>query len=398
MKKILYVAYGGGHINMILELYNHLKANPQYEHIIFGLTAAQIKLNALDIPYVSYLNYVDLFPQAIEHGKLLSSKQSNNPGIQAEETFAYLGVNFCELVHNHGLKSAQGIYEENGRFAFFPLNAMKAILSEIKPDIVVSTSSPRSERAALAAAKELGIPSICLVDLFDVNDLKPIVDGNIATRVCVLNQYTKNIMEELGRTDGVVITGNPAFDHIFDSCYIEKARKYREEKKIGSRKMLLWARSCIAEDIELANKVEMTLFEFARVNPNFVIVLRPHPNEPFIKPDHIPDNLFYSLKNEDLYTVLHAADVLYTLYSTVGVEAYLIGKQILQQTNTNTFKRFDLVEVCGAIGIADLNMLAEILERATSTSMPQLKLRTEHVKATDKIAHVIATLLEGHDA
>ena len=150
-KKILYVAYGGGHINIILSLYESLKNNPHYDHVIFGLTAAQIKLNALQLKYVSYLNYVDLFPQALEYGKMLSEIQGNNPEIAQRETYAYLGVNFVEMIQSFGLNTAKKMYEENGRNGFFPLESLKKIFSEINPDVVIATNSPRSERAALQA-------------------------------------------------------------------------------------------------------------------------------------------------------------------------------------------------------------------------------------------------------
>lgn len=379
---------------MIIPLYEHLKTNPSYELIVFGLTAAQIKLKQKNIPFISYKNFSHLFPQSTEYGKNLSQLQQNSVDLPIEETYAYLGTNFYELVQEHGELPAWELYQKSGRFIFFPVKSMTKILQEVHPDIVVSTSSPRSERAALVAARDLEIKSICLVDAFDVKDMQPIVDLNLGTTVCVLNEFTQNLFAKLGRVNGIIQTGNPAFDHIYDPVYIEKAQAYRKSKGIVKKTMLLWARSALPQDKTLSNSIEAKLIEFASSNPEFAVVIRPHPNDILVIPENLPINVYFSNKDEDLYTVLHATDILYTLYSTVGVEACLIGKKVLQHTNTTTFLSFNLVSVYGAQGVETLDELPSIIKNvAEQRHSPQTIINSAVPVATHKISDILANLL-----
>ena len=59
MKTVLFVTYGGGHVNMILPVYQFLSKDPEYNLIIFALTTAGAKLREHGIPYLSYKDFID---------------------------------------------------------------------------------------------------------------------------------------------------------------------------------------------------------------------------------------------------------------------------------------------------------------------------------------------------
>jgi hypothetical protein len=63
------------------------------------------------------------------------------------------------------------------------------------------------------AVRQLGIPSICVVDLFAIDEVKWIGAPDYADQVCVLNESVRQFLVAAGRSeDQVVVTGNPGFD------------------------------------------------------------------------------------------------------------------------------------------------------------------------------------------
>ena len=65
------------------------------------------------------------------------------------------------------------------------------------------------------ASKYLNIPSLCLVDLFGVQEIDWLKVNGHGTKICVIDNKVKNFLIENGRNaDEIVVTGNPAFDEI----------------------------------------------------------------------------------------------------------------------------------------------------------------------------------------
>jgi CDP-glycerol glycerophosphotransferase (TagB/SpsB family) len=62
--------------------------------------------------------------------------------------------------------------------------------------------------------------------------------------------------------------------------------------------------------------------------PEFVVVVRPHPNRPE-PPAALPAGFRLSPPGEDLTALLHAVDYVVVETSTVGLEAALLGKKVV---------------------------------------------------------------------
>ena len=54
-----------------------------------------------------------------------------------EESIAYHGINFSELVEREGLERATARYARDGRHAFLPVRFMERVLQDLRPDIVI---------------------------------------------------------------------------------------------------------------------------------------------------------------------------------------------------------------------------------------------------------------------
>src|SRR3954466_4392555 len=210
----LFVCYGGGHVEMCLPVMRALRERmPGCEVRILALTtAAGVARRAGEEP----LGFRDFCvgeegAQALRYGEQLLGHQQH-PEVAREESLAYLGLNFLEWVHALGEQAAWERWRAVGRQGFRPVERMKRILAQLRPDVVVATNSPRSEQAALEAAQALGIPTLSMVDLFALPGDPYRARSVHADRITVLAEGTKRNLVEAGvPADRIVVTGNPAF-------------------------------------------------------------------------------------------------------------------------------------------------------------------------------------------
>ncbi|MBK9444443.1 MAG: hypothetical protein IPN53_25505 [Comamonadaceae bacterium] len=146
-----------------------------------------------------------------------------------------------DLIHDSGRQEAEDAFARLGRQSFLPLRTLERILRSVKPDLVVATNAPRAERAALMGARKLGIPSVCLVDLFAIDEVKWIGEPDYADYVCVLNDSVRQFLVAAGRSeDQVVVTGNPGFDAINNPAALSQGRQIREQHGWLDRRVILW--------------------------------------------------------------------------------------------------------------------------------------------------------------
>lgn len=337
-KSVLFVTYGGGHVNMVVPVIKELQKASGLEIKVLGLTTAGIILEKNGIPYYGFRHFIgEDGGRAIGTGKRLSDG-INNQLVPEEETAAYMGLSYMELEDAYGVEKAASLYAEKGRQAFLPVRLFERILGELKPDIVIATNSPRSERASIIAAGNLNIPSVCLVDLFASWESEWIGKSGYADRVCVLAEAVRKKLVDGGRTPSeIVVTGNPAFDRLADECLEKKAKAFRQEKGLEGKKVILWASqpepkahpsSGAPGDPGLPRKIDAALFEALRSHPDWHLIIRLHPSENAAF-DTLPERVSLSGKLDDLPTVLKASDAVVTMTSTVGLEGVLLGKPLV---------------------------------------------------------------------
>jgi hypothetical protein len=235
-KKILGVAYGGGHANMVIPVLQELETMG-FATVLLAMTGAIPQAEAAGINYRSYKDYRHLsdHDRAFELGKPLAEKMHNPElGIPIEESIYYLGINLLEIQAAFGRSTADKMFEKVGRQAFFPVGFIKSILEAESPNVVVTTNSPRTEKAALVAASQMNLRSVRIEDLYGVPaesrrqvqllgpDLyeRTLAKTSISpSRICVSCDFTKKNMEKFSREWGIaelgperiVVTGQPAF-------------------------------------------------------------------------------------------------------------------------------------------------------------------------------------------
>lgn len=340
-KKALLVAYGGGHITMIVPVARELAAQG-VEVTILALTTARPAALASGFPVLGFADVLD--PErdeaALVWGRKLAGELDRSSVVAAEETVAYLGLSYADLVERLGPEAAQSAYQRLGRQCFLPVTVLERFLDRLQPDVVVATTAPRAERAALMAAGRQGIPSVCISGLFAIQEAPGLVAADFITRICVLADGVRDRLVQAGRPEAdLVVTGNPAFDVLaerrdsFDRRAWRAGRGWAETDRV-----ILWASqpeprihpfTGAAGEPELPRRVDRALLEALPSHPEWRLVFRAHPSETHAWED-LPGRVEVSGRSDDLTALLLGADCVLTMSSTVGLEAALVGTPVVQ--------------------------------------------------------------------
>lgn len=357
MKRLLFVCYGSGHVRMVLPVARALQQSGRVQVQVLGLTTAAGAVREAGLPLLQIKNFVGPGDQAaLALGQTLAA--ALGPLSDEEESAAYLGLCYAELQREVGADQAQERYQRDGRQAFLPEQLLGRILKSVQPDLLVATNSPRAERAAILAARRLGIPAVCLVDLFAYDEVRWIGAPDYADRVCVLNPFVKDFLVAAGRSpDHIVVTGNPAFDALRAPGLAEAGRALRAEKGWGGRRVLLWPTQVEPAlhpfngspgDPALPGQVLARLLQWTLQQSDAVLCVRPRVGE---APPELPDHPAVVLAGQEwaLPPLLHAVDAVVTLSSTVGLEGHLAGARLVQVLGSV----FDPAMPLARFGIAD---------------------------------------------
>ncbi|MBN3575787.1 hypothetical protein [Vibrio neptunius] len=375
-KRVLCVSYGGGHAAMLAPLIKELEKDTNVEVISLALTTAKNYLEAYGISCFGFKDFTFLAEGDWKTiGENLLDRDNMSNLVSIEESVAYMGVNMLDLIAKHGAKEAYREYERKGRQAFMPIDFMSKLLEQLSVDLVVTTNSPRSEQASVYAAKKLGIKSICLIDLFALQEYQWIKNNDYADRVCVLNQGVKDFLISKGRNEkDIVVTGNPAFDSININSHIAGGHALRAKKFSGTSMInILYASQpeptvhpfCdLVGDPLLPRKVESWLRKIVSGNESYHLITRYHPSENI---EFIPGKRVENGVGE-LYELIHAVDIVVTMTSTVGLEAYIAGKRVITVDLSIFTKDAPYSEMGISTGVTDYEQLKNAIDDAVKNN------------------------------
>lgn len=331
-----------------------------------------------------------------ETGRRLAASLPSSVVSEAESV-AYLGLSYLDMEARLGHAAAARRYDELGRQAFLQLGVFRREFARRRPDLVVATNSPRAERAALEVAGELGIPSICVVDLFGTREARRLARPGYGRRLCVLSEAVREAMVGAGRPpEEVVVTGNPAFDALLGAETRAAGSALRSRKGWGDSPVILWATQPLpraAEQAAYARRIDARVRALARARPDWTLVVRRHPSE---ARDDRPDlgALEQSAREEPLAELLHAVDVVVTMGSTVGLEAALAGRRVVQILGSTYSADVPYAEEGIAIAAPDPESLELAVERALDSPAAADPGLMGDGRATSRVVDEIDTLLK----
>jgi hypothetical protein len=345
--KVFAVAYGGGHITMVIPV---VKALHKYhiDVVLLALTAAYPRAIQSGLPagcVKSLRDYVELFESDIDeilsYGLDLLDKNYNPAsGISKFESLLYLGLSMRDLVADFGFLEAAGQYQRRLRQAFSPHIALQQIIKHENPDLVLATTSPRMERAALIAANQLAIPTVQLVDMFA--DFYPPPEGQ---NLVVMNKLVKQGLIDRGFGNrSIHVLGQPALDETVSM--VSRVNPLEVRRRLGipvDRKILLFtAKKLILHNPDNSFKAELDssllnkpVFDVLKDMSNkygFAVIVRARPGEdPCIySPYYESHPSFYAFRDEalNLFESISISDYVLTYFSTIALEAVLCGKTV----------------------------------------------------------------------
>lgn len=420
-KTLLFVTYGGGHAHMVYPVVQALKKSAEYKSgaldiRVLGLPAARETLRRNGVECFGFADYLDKDKDAdaIAWGKnLAKTHHSPTIGVTLEDSIAYLGLNYKDLVVRLGEQQAAALFKEKARHAFYPLTIMERIFDDIKPDFVITSNSPRSEAAAIETANRHGIGTLIMTDLFTG------LGGYLlkANHITFLNEFAKNMFAADGLIDENIsqfyYTGNPAFDKLLqlprekDPAWRQHHFPQAEDKKlILHADMPAWwdyreKRSHYRKDAEILKELDAC---YAAVMENdAAYLIRPHPAQ---------DRTLYSkwLKGKpqayfaadcDLHETLRNIDLLLARTTTVGLEAAYLRQRILQ-LDADFHKDLPLAAMGIAWGINGYDVLPGAIKNALidDKKFEDIKNQVKHMlpdkPAAETIANIILEKLREH--
>lgn len=312
---------------------------------VLALPAATSTMRSNGIDCLGFRDFLDPAQDgdALAWGQALAQvHHSPTIGVSLEDSVAYLGMCYKDLVLRHGKDQADALLAEKGRHAFFPLTVMERVFDRLQPDLVVTTNSPRSEAAAIATANSRGVDSIIMTDLFTGLGGYQLQ----ARHITFLNEVARDMFVENGLADPALstfhCTGNPAFDKILalpnrkDPAWLDL-----HFRGIGGRTVMLHAdvpaywdalKLCSHNRTEEEILAELEACHAAACANGVAYLVRPHPSQ---------DRAFYerwvSGKRDawlaaacDLHELLACVDLLVARTTTVTLEAAMMRKRVLQ--------------------------------------------------------------------
>ena len=364
-KTVLIAAYGGGHVNMIIPVIRELEKESDLRVVTLGLTTARLTLEKQGMPFVSYKDLLtDEDGDALEYGKELLAEMGDSGIIPAEESIAYLGLSFKDLCVRHGEDKARQLYEEKNRHAFLPLTIADRVIEKFKPDVVVATNSPKTEKAMILQARKHGIPAVCIIDLFDSTEFNDRLGQEAyADRLCVLTQEVKEMLKKYGRKDSeLAVTGNPAFDQLAHLDLKKLGAEYKKKNQLEGKKVILWGKQTFAADMGLYPEIDKLLLNYAESRPGTHILFRPHPNDTTDYGDLPP---WASLSKEpasEVPAILQASDLVVSMNSTIVMEAALLQRPVATMEMAESCKACSFASIGASVAVNSMEDFSAVAD------------------------------------
>ena len=408
-KKIdfLFVSYGGGHLKALLPIAKRL-IKDGYEVQYFALTSAVEILKKTTVPFFSYKDLdASNEPSNIELGRKLAAEHEtvNNKKntIGERETTSYLSLNYIDIVDQLGKKEARKRWLREGRQMFYPLKLMTKILKSVNPRMVISTNSPRSEKASIDAASELGINSVCINDLFATQESAWLKDKNFGDKIFVLNSSVKDFLVKKGRPQkDIIVSGNPAFDSLYERRFLLEGLKIKKDMGLNEKINILYASTEEQKiniwtgekgDVRLPKKIESVLRDYVKSRENVNLIIRRHPNqEQFVKAGK---RVFMSDQEQNINSILNAVDIVIHSASTVGLQAALIGKSVINIELSTIAKDLPLTSMGLGKSVFSLDDLSSAIDNEIkSYGKEKNKKKDININACETIVEEILKILK----
>ena len=401
---VLFVTYGNGHIAKVAPVVKALEAQGIACPVLaltLGYQQAQ-RLGLSPLGYKDFLHLVDA-DKALRYGRMLWP-ENRHPDVDEFESCCYLGINYLEWTQTYGEEEAAKLYAQKGRRGFLPVTFLGRVIDSIGAGVVVSTSSPRSEQAAIEAAVQRKLPSLTMLDVFANPHDTYLYHKTYADRITAPSRLAAQQLRNAGFDPARIrVTGCPAYDYLQDAERRGEGAALKRAFGWDGLSVLLWAGALEAATpgappeyvgTGLCEMVERKLRQWVREREDVALVVRYHPTQYHLFADQgAQERVYVSTATKDaLLPQLHAADTVLIQTSTVGFEAALLGKRVLNLAFSPTVINtdYDFSKLGLAEAVPSIDVLPNILNRPPADVIDQGG-RPPEGRATPR---VVAEILE----
>lgn len=332
-KRILLACYGGGHVQSLIPVVKKLIGRGDLELIIIGFTTARAAFERAGIKAHGYDYLLDPSDEEwLNFAKGYLPKNSH-PDVSKAETLAYYAIGLRDLALRSSKEDALQKFKDLDRKAFLPVESCSRFLARNKPDLVITSTSPRSELALQYAATALNIETLAISDLFLQHESSYICKGGYARNISVMAGYVGRLLKDRGYKGTIYTTGNPAFDSL---KAIDPSSRHTIRKELGlteSERLILWV--CPSSPVSMIGKpfVETSkmlglLDGLCSRNRGYRYLVRQHPSKPVVEQGLSEHGMLCpgSFSIEDCLSI---ADLLLLETSTVGLQGALLELPVI---------------------------------------------------------------------
>ena len=333
MKNILMACYGAGHVNTLLPIAKKLNQDDNFNLKFIGFTTAKKVIDEHGISVIELGNIIKNKDDKTLNYIREIIKTNQHPDIKYEDALNYNFIGLKDNINSFGEDKALSLFRKYGRKSYLPVKTFRNFFKENKFDLIITTNSPRFELAIQKAAHQLSIKSLSVTDLFnDVHEYKYICKRDYAGYLTVLSNNVKEFLLEKGYRGEIEVTGNPAFDKLFEDDNSNEVNKIRKLLNLTSKdKLILWA--CPPSNVDKncldLKKVFSYINDFSEKNNNYKFIIRQHPNSKIFEKEFNLKNGMFCPKNLSLEICLKSCDILITYNSTVLFQAAMLEKKLL---------------------------------------------------------------------
>ncbi len=341
-KRVLFVSYGSGHSKALIPVAKLLQKKKNIEVMALALTLAKKDYVNAGIKTFSSSDLLEDSSLEFKHIVKNFIPRNIHEDISKEDSEAYYITGFADLIRLYGFKEALEKITNKGRYSFYPIYSSTRFLQKIKPDLLVTSTCPRSELAFVNAAHKLKIKSLAISDLFLLNEENYVCKDNYADHLTVINNDIKKRILTKGCKSEVHVLGNPNFDNLIEGKNIVNREIIKKKYNISpNKKIVLWAMSPYEKNgnIFLSNKSSLKFKDIIdclsseNFSRNYIFLIRKNPNIDFDFESIKSIKNFIFLDELTVKEALDISDLVLVEYSTVGLQAFIYGIPVIQIGN-----------------------------------------------------------------
>lgn len=290
--------------------------------------------------------------------------------------------------------------------SIYYLECCNNFLKENKPKLVIiMCEDPKRQRVMISLTNKLGIKSLLI--MHGTIGERDVYENLRSNFIFVYGNYYKEVLiKKKNDSRKIIVTGNPAWDHIKD-IKITKEELYKH-LRLPPKKYVLIATTHFPWDTR--NRLGYATIKTMTKFPELHLIIKLHPEE---KPDYYLNllkkfGLEATLVNDGslLYPLIKHSELVIITDSTVGVETILLDKPLIDLNLTIVPYWNDYVSKNVAIGVKKeedlLPVIKSILDNKTvreNLKKNRTKFIYEHTykqdnKAFQRVAKLINKISE----